>query len=94
MIKEIFHVVGLVGTYEILKQLKEKERCSYIELPDTISMASRNTRLIQLLNLKLITHHFERNKEKRVEWYEITEKGIKFLYHLEEIGKLDVVEEE
>ena len=88
MIKGIFRVVGLVGTYEILKQLKEKERCSYIELPDTMSTASRNKRLIQLKSLKLITHHFERGT-KRIEWYEITEKGIKFLSLLEQIDKLE-----
>ena len=87
MIKGIFRVVGLVGTYDILKQLKDKKRCSYIQLPDTMSMASRNKRLIQLKSLKLITHHFERGN-KRVEWYEITEKGLKFLSHLEQIDKL------
>ena len=87
VIKEIFRVVGLVGTYEILKKLKEKEMCSYIELPDTMSTASRNKRLIQLKSLKLITHHFKR-RNKRVEWYEITEKGIKFLSLLEQIDQL------
>ena len=52
-----------------------------------MSISSKNTRLIQMLSLKLITHHLDK-ETKRVEWYEITEKGIKFLYHLEEIGKL------
>ena len=89
MIKEIFKVVGLVGTYEILKQIKEKERCSYINLPENMSGGSKNTRLKQLLSLKLITHHFERVNEKRVEWYEITDKGIKFLSLLEQLAQLD-----
>ena len=88
MIKKIFRVVGLVGTYDILKQIKDKKRCSYIQLPETMSTASRNKRLIQLKSLKLITHHFERGKEKRIEWYEITDKGIKFLSHLEQIDQL------
>ena len=87
MIKEIFRVVGLVGTYEILKRIKEKERCSYVDLPDTMSGGSKNTRIKKFLSLKLITHHFER-EEKRIEWYEITEKGIKFLSLLEEMDKL------
>jgi len=88
VIKEIFRVVGLVGTYEILKRIKEKERCSYVDLPDTMSGGSKNTRIKKFLSLKLITHHFERGKEKRIEWYEITEKGIKFLSLLEGIDKL------
>ena len=88
MIKEIFHIVGLVGTFEILKQIKEKERCNYINLPENISGGSKNTRLSQLLNLKLITHHFKRGEEKRIEWHEITEKGIKFLSILEQLDQL------
>ncbi len=37
-----------------------------------------NTRLKQLLEFNLITHHLEK-KELRKEWYEITEKGRKVL---------------
>ena len=55
VIKEIFRIVGLVGTYEILKRMKERERCSYVDLPDIISTATLNTRLIQLKSLRLIT---------------------------------------
>ena len=69
MKREIFRIVGLVGTFEYLKQIEEKERCSY-------------------KNLKLITHHFDRGKEKRIEWYEITEKGMKFLSILEQLDQL------
>lgn len=88
MIKEIFHVVGLVGTFEILKQIKEKGRCSYINLPDSMSGGSKNRRLAQLLNLGLIEHFFERGEVRRIEWYEITEKGIKFLSLLEQLDQL------
>lgn len=88
MIKEIFHIVGLVGTFELLKQIKEKEKCSYMNLPDNMSGASKNKRLSQLTNLKLTTHHFERGKDKRIEWYEITEKGRKFLSILEQLDQL------
>lgn len=88
MVKEIFRITGLVGTFEILKQIKEKQECSYKDLPASISVSSRNIRLIQLKNLNLITHYFDRGKEKRIEWYEITEKGIKFLSLLEQLDKL------
>ena len=88
MIKEIFRIVGLVGTYDILKRIKEKERCSYIDFPDNMSGGSKNTRIIKFLSLKLITHHFERGKEKRVEWYEITEKGMNFLSLLDQMDQL------
>ena len=88
MKREIFRIVGLVGTFEYLKQIEEKERCSYKDLPNITSSAAKNARLIQLKNLKLITHHFDRGKEKRIEWYEITEKGLKFLSILEQLDQL------
>ena len=88
IIKGIFKVVSCVGTYDILRRIKERGKCRYRELPDNMSIDSRNKRLIQMKSLKLITHHFERGKEKRIEWYEITDKGIKFLSLLGEIDEL------
>ena len=87
IVKALFQLVGFVGTYEILKRIKDIGKCSYKGLPDTMCISSKNARLIQMKSLKLITHHFERGN-KRVEWYEITEKGIKFLFHLEQIDQL------
>ena len=77
------------ASFEILKQIKEKEKCSYKDLPCNTSISAKNTRLMQLENLKFITHHFDRGKEKRTEWYEITEKGIKFLSILEQLDQLN-----
>ena len=89
MRKQIFRIVGMVGTFEFLNQIKKKGKCSYKDLPNITSTASKNTRLIQLKNLKLITHHFDRGEEKRLEWYEITEKGMKFLSILEQLDQLE-----
>ena len=88
IVKKLFQLVGFVGTYEVLKCIKDIGKCSYKDLPDTMCISSKNARIKEFLNQKLITHHFNRGN-KRIEWYEITQKGIKFLSILELLDKLD-----
>ena len=89
IVKALFRLTGFVGTYEILKRIKDIGKCSYKDLPDTMCISSKNARIKEFLNQKLITHHFDRGN-KRIEWYEITEKGIKFLSILELLDELNV----
>ena len=87
-IEEFYKILGLRGTVKILKYLNEQGKARYIDLSFIISYASLNTRLTQLETLNIIEHHFNRGKEKREEWYELTEKGKKLILifnQLEEI---------
>jgi DNA-binding HxlR family transcriptional regulator len=89
-IEEFYRILGLKGTVNIIKYLSKHGKARYIDLSSLISYASLNTRLMQLETLNLIEHHFDRGKEKREEWYELTEKGKKLILifnHLEEIIK-------
>lgn len=89
-IEEFYEILGLKGTVNILKYINEHGKARYIDLSSIISYASLNTRLTQLETLNLIEHHFDRGKEKREEWYELTEKGKKIILifnQLEEIIK-------
>jgi DNA-binding HxlR family transcriptional regulator len=89
-IEEFYRILGLRRTVKILKYLNEYGKARYIDLSTIISFASLNIRLTQLESLNLIGHHFNRGKEKREEWYELTEKGKKLILifnQLEEIVK-------
>ena len=89
-IEVLYKILGLKGTIKILKYSNEHEKARYIDLSSIISFASLNTRLTQLETLNIIEHHFNRGKEKREEWYELTEKGKKLILifnQLEEIIK-------
>jgi predicted transcriptional regulator len=81
--KKFIQVVGLTGTIEILKYLKEHEIVTYTELIQFASVSTLNKRLNQLVNFRLIEHHFE--KKNRKEWYTITEKGIEALNLIEKL---------
>ena len=80
-------MIGLKGTYPVLKFLNEKEEAQYGDLTHLVNVVSLNTRLRQLLHFGLIEHHLER-KETRREWYTVTDKGRMILDHLNEILRL------
>ena len=87
-IEEFYKVLGLKGTVNILKFLYEHEKLRYIDLSSIISYASLNTRLMQLENLNLIEHHFNRGKERREEWYELTERGKKLILIFDQVEEI------
>jgi predicted transcriptional regulator len=89
MKKTIHQVLGLAGTVEILKCISEHEKCKYIDLASITGYGTLNTRLVQLTSFKLIKHNIKRDKNGRREWYEITEKGKKFVKILEQLEQLD-----
>ena len=62
-------------------------KANYQQLCQFINTHTLNTRLRELLIYGLIQHHMQR-LERREEWYEITEKGRKALYHLKELAAL------
>lgn len=89
MERTFIQVLGLAGTVEIMKYLKEHETASYKDLIQFGSVSTLNRRLRQLSDFGLIEHHLQ--KKDRKEWYLITEKGKKVL---KLIGKLQKAVEE
>ncbi|MBU7047517.1 MAG: winged helix-turn-helix transcriptional regulator [Theionarchaea archaeon] len=87
-IEEFYKILGLRGTVKILKYLNEQGKARYIDLSFIISYASLNTRLTQLETLNIIEHHFNRGKEKREEWYELTEKGKKLILIFDQLEEI------
>jgi DNA-binding HxlR family transcriptional regulator len=87
-IEEFYKILGLKGTVKILKFLNKHGKAEYIDLSSIISYTSLNTRLMQLETLNLIEHHFDRGKEKREEWYELTEKGEKLILIFDQLEQL------
>jgi DNA-binding HxlR family transcriptional regulator len=85
--EEIPKVIGLKGTVYILEYLSTHRKTQYKDLNETLTTHTLNDRLQELLDLKLIEHHFVR-KEKREEWYTITEKGRKVLHIIQNLKKL------
>ncbi len=85
--EKIIHLVGLKGTAFILEYLNTHKKARYKDLLETLSTHTLNNRLGDLLDLKLIKHHFER-KETRIEWYEITEKGKKAFQYIKKLQNL------
>jgi DNA-binding HxlR family transcriptional regulator len=86
--KTIIQIVGLTGTVEILKYLKDLNTVSYSELMQFASVSTLNKRLTQLIHYKLIEHHFEIKGRK--EWYTLTEKGIEALTLIEKLILLTI----
>ena len=85
-----FRVLGLTSTIDLLKSIQEGKN-QYKDFLTFTNMGTINRRLKQLSRLGIIEHHFER-KDKRKEWYTLTEKGKKIL---EAIMRLeDAFEEE
>jgi len=86
---KFFRVLGLTSTVDLLKSI-QKGKNQYKDFLVSMGVGTINRRLKQLMKLGIIEHHFER-KEKRNEWYTLTEKGKEIL---EEIMKLENIFEE
>lgn len=71
---KIHTLIGAKGTKHVLEFLDEHDGARFIEIGESMNLATLNYRLRDLLSLGLVIHCFERNPRKR-EWYEITEKG-------------------
>jgi len=66
---DLFHMLGLKGTIQILKYLKEHKKAQYKDLRSVgLSIHLLNDRLRQLLKLNLISHHLvlKRRQKKRM----------------------------
>lgn len=84
-IREFHKVLGLTATVDILKSI-EQGRGQYKDFLQIAGVAIINRRIRQLIDLKIIEHHFER-EHKRREWYTLTKKGkrvVKAINRLEE----------
>ena len=81
--KTIIQILGLAGTIEILKYMKEHKTVTYTELMQFISVSTLNKRLTQLIHYRLIEHHFK--IKGRREWYTITDEGIETLNIVEKL---------
>lgn len=85
--QELLRLLGLKGTVDVLR-LIGKGKTQYKDLISIdISISTPNERLKQLLSSLLIEHHLKRT-DKKEEWYEITEKGKRFVKILEQLEKL------
>ncbi len=82
-----FKILVLKGTRDILKFLVEHGSAHYKQLEPFASTYTLSTRLRDLLDFKLIEHHFVKDDVRR-EWYEPTEKGRKVLQCLDDMEKL------
>ncbi|MGD2249767.1 MAG: winged helix-turn-helix transcriptional regulator [Candidatus Methanofastidiosia archaeon] len=85
--EKILKLLGLTGTVFILEYMDTHTKTQYKDLNKTLAAYTLNCRLKEFLDLKLIEHHFIR-KEKREEWYEITEKGEKLLQIIKKLQNL------
>lgn len=86
---EFLYILGLRGAIRILYYLNDHDKSRYKDLKVLkISVHTQNSRLSQLLQLKLISHHLIFEERKKIEWYEITEKGKKILEILEKLEKV------
>ena len=84
-LREFHKVLGLTATIDILKSI-EQGRGQYKDFLQIAGVAIINRRIRQLIDLKIIEHHFER-EQKRREWYTLTKKGkrvVKAINRLEE----------
>jgi len=72
-----FRVLGLTSTIDLLKSIQEGKN-QYKDFLTFMGVGTINRRLRELINLRIIEHHFER-KDKRNEWYTLTEKGRRIL---------------
>jgi DNA-binding HxlR family transcriptional regulator len=86
--EKIIKILGFTGTIFILEYMDAHTRTQYKELNKTLAAYTLNCRLQELLDSKLIEHHFVR-KETREEWYEITEKGRKVLQIIRMLQHID-----
>ena len=82
-LKAVFQLLGSVAAIEILRSVKEG-RNHYMDFMTFASVSSLNNRVRQLEHLGLIKHHLTQ-KEKRKEWYTITERGKRVLKIVEDL---------
>jgi DNA-binding HxlR family transcriptional regulator len=85
--EKILKLLGFTGTVFILEYMDAHTKTQYKDLNKTLAAYTLNCRLKELLDSKLVEHHFER-KEKREEWYEITERGKKLLQIIRKLQNL------
>lgn len=85
-----FRVLGLTSTVDLLKSI-HKGKNQYKDFLTFTNIGTINRRLKELIRLGIIKHHFER-KDKRNEWYTLTEKGKRILEAIEKLE--DAFEEE
>ncbi len=88
--EKLLKMLGARGTKQILEFMNEHDTARYKQMEEFTSTPALNRRLRELLSFDLIEHHFEREEGRR-EWYEITEKGKRFLKCIESI--IEVAEE-
>jgi DNA-binding HxlR family transcriptional regulator len=74
--EELLKIIGSTGTKQILEYIDEHGTARYRDLHPSLNSHTLNSRLRDFLLLGLVEHHIEK-KEKRIEWYNITEKGKK-----------------
>jgi len=87
---EVLKMLGSRGTTEILEFLSEHGEARYIQMQEFINSHTLNTRMRELLGYGLVEHRMEK-KEKRREWYELTEKGKKVIKKLKDL--INLIEE-
>jgi DNA-binding HxlR family transcriptional regulator len=88
--EELLGLIGAKYTKDIMEYLETFKKAHYMDMAALMSTGTLNKRIIRLIRFKLIRHHLER-RGKRIEWYEITEKGRRFLQSLRDI--ISLVEE-
>ncbi len=82
--EDFFKMLGARSTIEILEFLGDHGEAKHKEMQEIANINTLNTRLRELLRYGLVQHHLERF-ERKTEWYEITEKGRRVLYHVKEL---------
>ena len=86
-IRDFFKMFGARSAIEILEFLGDHGEAHHKEMLEFVQLTTLNKRLRNLLRYGLVQHHLERS-ERKTEWYEITEKGRKVLYHVKELVQL------
>ena len=82
------YTLGLKGSIKILKYLKENGKGQYKNLLELdLIVSTLNWRVRKLIGLGLISHNITLI-EKRVEWYELTDKGKKVLNLVQKLEKV------
>jgi len=85
MKKDILHLVGLSGTYEILKILQENPEATFSDISHALTGGTLAARRKMLLKYKLISHTVKLSEGDRKEFYTLLPKGLKVLKLLDEI---------
>jgi DNA-binding HxlR family transcriptional regulator len=85
--ERILKLIGSAGTKFILEYLNTHTETQYKELNRTLVPHTLNTRLRELSDFGLVEHHFEK-KERRKEWYNITERGKRVLQIIKNLESL------